>query len=151
MAVTAWRIVKEKYIGNAFTGEGAARGGGRWNSVGSRIVYTSSSLALATLEALAHLPSYKQLEQYQCISISFDEAWIFTPDELPDGWDLVPPTTISQSFGDQWLSRGEHAVLSLSSKIIPGESNLLINPNHPDFRNMVVGGPLDYPYDSRLE
>ncbi len=151
MAVKAWRIVKEKYIGTAFTGEGAARGGGRWNSVGSRVVYTSSSLALATLEAQVHLPSYKQLLAYKCLSISFDEAWIFEPDSLPDGWDLVPPTTISQSFGNRWLHAGKHAVLSISSKIIPGESNFLINPYHPYFSKMVIGKPLDYPYDSRLE
>jgi len=151
MAVIAWRIVKEKYLGTAFTGEGAARGGGRWNSVGSRVAYTSSSLALATLEAQVHLPSYKQLKAYKCISISFDVGCVFTPGSLPDGWDLVPPTTISQYFGDQWLSLGDHAVLSISSKIIPGESNFLINPNHSDFSKMVIGSPLDYPYDSRLE
>jgi len=83
--------------------------------MGSRVVYASSSLALATLEAQVHLPSYKQLKKYKCLSISFDETWIFTPAALPDGWDLVPPTTISQSFGDQWLSLGELAVLSIYS------------------------------------
>jgi RES domain-containing protein len=51
----AWRIVKERHAATAFTGEGAAKTGGRWNSRGVAVVYTSSSKSLATLESLVHL------------------------------------------------------------------------------------------------
>lgn len=51
----AWRIVKEKHAATAFSGEGARLYGGRWNSVGTSLVYTSGTKALAALESLVHL------------------------------------------------------------------------------------------------
>ena len=147
--ITAWRIVKAKYKSSAFSGIGAKKGGGRWNSIGISIVYTAGSLSLATLEALAHLPSYKSLKFYKCISITFDSSLVTKP-APPNSWDLTPPGPISMSFGDQWFQEGRFAVLEVPSKIIPGESNFLLNPTHPDFGNMEIGDTLAYPYDSRL-
>ncbi len=51
----AWRIVKEKHAASAFSGEGAAKTGGRWNSRGVPVVYASATKALAALETLVHL------------------------------------------------------------------------------------------------
>lgn len=50
-----YRIVKAKYSAQAFDGEGARLNGGRWNSPGSRVVYTSATASLATLEILVHV------------------------------------------------------------------------------------------------
>ena len=44
---SAWRLVKTKYLANAFDGEGARLSGGRWNSHGVSVVYVSQSLSLA--------------------------------------------------------------------------------------------------------
>ncbi len=49
--ITAWRINKAKYMETAFDGMGSKKAGVRWNSIGTCMVYTSESLALATLEA----------------------------------------------------------------------------------------------------
>src|SRR6185437_10000819 len=46
----AWRVCRAKYAKNALDGEGARLAGGRWNAKGTRLVYTSESVALATLE-----------------------------------------------------------------------------------------------------
>ena len=46
MSTTVWRISKKKYAATAFSGEGAKLVGGRWNSQGNSIVYTSASLSL---------------------------------------------------------------------------------------------------------
>jgi RES domain-containing protein len=151
MPVTSWRIVKEKYIGAVFTGDGAKKGGGRWNNIGTTMVYTASSLSLATLEALAHQPSYKMLRVYKCIPISFDESVVLKLSSQPPGWDMIPPTAVSMSVSVQWIKDAQFAVLQIPSIITPGESNFLINPNHPDFPKMTIGSPLDFPYDSRLE
>jgi len=51
----AWRIVKAKHAATAFSGEGAAKTGGRWNSRGVPVVYASSTKSLAALETLVHL------------------------------------------------------------------------------------------------
>src|SRR3990172_1776005 len=55
VAITAWRIVKARHAANAFGGEGARVEGGRWNSPGTPVVYTSQSAALAALELLVLL------------------------------------------------------------------------------------------------
>ena len=56
MRITAWRIVKAKHKKRAFDGEGARIAGGRWNKIGTPMVYTADSLALAALELIVHLP-----------------------------------------------------------------------------------------------
>lgn len=88
------------------------------------------------------------LKIYQCISITF--AMVMRPD-LPEEWNLLPPGPASQFVGDQWGNNEQSAVLQVPSIIIPGESNFLINSNHPDFAKMNIGAALDYPYDSRLD
>lgn len=149
--ITSWRIVKEKRIATAFNVEGAKKAGGRWNSMGTPIVYTSESLALATLEIKVHLPSYKLLKAYKCLSIQFDAKYAVKLSLSPSGWNTDPPGSASMLVGDQWIDDGISAVLEVPSVIIPGERNYLINPNHTDFLKMVIGPPVDYPYDSRIE
>jgi len=39
--IRAWRLIKAEHAEDAFAGEGAKRGGGRRNSKGVRVVYTS--------------------------------------------------------------------------------------------------------------
>jgi RES domain-containing protein len=64
VTITAWRIVKEERADAAMSGEGARRYGGRWNAKGTPAVYLSSSLSLAVLEILFHLPSPRVLDSY---------------------------------------------------------------------------------------
>lgn len=54
-SIRVWRICNAKWAATAFDGQGAKIYGGRWNPIGISVVYTSSSLALATLELLVHL------------------------------------------------------------------------------------------------
>jgi RES domain-containing protein len=69
----AWRIVQAHVADRAFTGEGARRYGGRWNSKGFAVVYTASSISLAILEVLVHIPIYGILEEYVHIPVEFDQ------------------------------------------------------------------------------
>jgi RES domain-containing protein len=50
-----WRICSRRYAADAATGKGAALCPGRWNSRGVRVVYASTSLALAATEIFVHL------------------------------------------------------------------------------------------------
>lgn len=52
-----WRTSKTKYASTAFSGIGAAKVGGRFNSIGSPpVVYAATdSLALALIEVLVHI------------------------------------------------------------------------------------------------
>jgi len=147
----AWRIVKKKYAPIAFSGEGAARTGGRWNSRGVAVVYTSSAKSLAALETLVHLNPPITFK-YVVFRFTFDDALIETvaAKSLPPAWRREPPPQSCKAVGDRWV-RGTHsAVLALPSVIIPGELNYLLNPAHPDFKRISIGKPRNFTFDPRL-
>ena len=74
---SAWRLTKTKYLSTAWDGAGARRAGGRWNSPGVPVVYTSETLALALVEILVHLPS-GGLPSYSTLPVEFHERLVTT-------------------------------------------------------------------------
>ena len=62
--ITAWRIVKKKHSASPFDGEGARRYGGRWNSLGTAMVYTFDYLATAALELMVNMIDYSEHHSY---------------------------------------------------------------------------------------
>ena len=147
----AWRIVREGLGSTAFDGEGARLFGGRWNSRGTRMIYTSATLSLAALETLVHLNPPVAFK-YVAIPIDFDEALVATVDamDLPPDWNEEPPPPSAAEIGDRWVKESRSAVLELPGVIIPAEFNCLINPAHSDFKRIHIGQPLPFSFDPRL-
>lgn len=152
MPVTAWRIVRSRYVRTAFTGAGAYTFGGRWNSPGVAVVYTAQSLALAALEMLVHLAPEQLQESYRAITVTFDEDFvrISTRDQLPRNWRSGRPPPRLQALGDEWVRDNAFPILRVPSAVIPDESNFLLNPAHPDFHRLIVGKPSRFQFDPRL-
>ena len=147
----AFRICMTRHLSTALTGEGAGRYGGRWNSPGNPVIYTSSSLSLATLEVLVHLEDPDQLAAgFSWIPLEIPDHLIESFPELPTGWAEDEPAAASQSIGDAWLKTARSAVLSVPSVVTPVELNYLINPAHKRFSEIVVGQPHSFRPDSRL-
>lgn len=148
----AWRLVKARYADSAFSGEGARLYGGRFNSVGTVMVYTAGSLALAQLEILVNLPTEKLLQTYAAFRLRFDAALVETLslDELPDSWRRNPVPQSVKNTGDRWIEAARSVVLQVPSAVVPSESNYLINPNHPGFKRVEITGPIDPLIDPRL-
>lgn len=149
---TGWRIVKSRHANTAFDGEGARLYGGRWNSPGTRMVYTSSSVSLAVLEVLVHLQKASLLSSYSLIAARFDDALIerLERSKLPDGWRAYPAPPELQEIGDEWVKSRRSAVLEVPSVVVERESNYLMNPAHPDFASMSLGEPEPFIFDERL-
>jgi RES domain-containing protein len=151
--LTVFRICKTKYAQSAFDGEGAWRFGGRWNSRGTRIIYTAGSLSLAALEMLVHLQDEQILLAYSFITAQFDEELVLPVEEfrqLPDDWSASPAPVQVQQIGDDWAQSGASAVLEVPTSIIPLERNYLLNPAHPDFKRIRIGTPEEFVFDERL-
>jgi RES domain-containing protein len=146
-----WRIVKEKFLASAFSGEGAAEFGGRWNLPGTRMAYTSESRSLAALELLVHL-NPPVLFKYKAIRIQFGEALVerLSPLELPPEWQAEPPSLLTQRLGSRWASGARSAILAVPSAIIPEETNFLVNPLHADFPRIKIEPAGDFAFDARL-
>ena len=147
--VTAYRIVKREFVARAFSGEGARLYGGRWNSPGVSIVYTSSSISLAILEWRAHLSQWPA-PPVMIIEIQFPLSVIWTPSRLPRDWAQTPAPKSTAALGNHWVKSGKSSVLKLSSAIIPKEFNYLLNPAHPQFGMITRGRARLFEVDPRL-
>ena len=150
--ITAWRITSEKYADTAFSGEGAKKYGGRFNSVGTLVVYTSESISLATLELLAKAGRRQRLSGRVVLSVTFEESQVIVYDkeDLPEGWDARPYGPSSQQATGEWIRSEKSLVLKVPSVVVPEEHNYLINPEHPDFDKLEFGEPRPLDPDSRL-
>ena len=149
---TVWRIVKNRYAGSAFDGEGARKYGGRWNSPGVPLAYASGTRALCLLEVLVGLGSVRPLPSYVLIPATFDDSLVLPVPlhDLPPDWRKSPPSPSTQGIGDRWAHQGTSAVLRVPNVIVPEEHNYLLNPAHPDFRLVQTGPPEEITIDSRL-
>jgi RES domain-containing protein len=152
LSISAWRIVKKKHQASAYTGEGARRFGGRWNSKGVAVIYTSATPSLAVLEILVHLRAPEILEAYLLAEVVFDEALVedCPITQLPANWRKDPAPASLAIVGDQWVLRGSSAILRVPSAIIESECNYLINPADPDFAKCVRKKAKAFRFDSRL-
>jgi len=147
--MVAFRIVKRRFAGSAFSGAGARLFGGRWNTVGTPLIYTAGSLSLAILEWRMHLADWPALPMVYFI-LRFDEGLVWEPHSLPKGWAKVPAGTPTAYFGDAWFESGRSAVMRVPSAIVPNEFNYLLNPLHKDFRKIQISKPRSLKVDPRL-
>ncbi|HEU4886374.1 MAG TPA: RES family NAD+ phosphorylase [Thermoanaerobaculia bacterium] len=150
--ITAWRIVEAQYADEIFSGEGARLFAARWHEAGHRLVYTASTISLATLELIVNTPRARLLTGYVITSCTFPEVLVEELDEtrLPANWRDIPPPPELQQLGMTWLLSGSSAVLSVPSAVTPEERNYLINPEHEHFRSVDVGATRPFQIDLRL-
>ena len=148
----AWRICQSKYAASAFSGEGAFRYGGRWNSRGASVVYLGGNPSIGALEIIVNTDDPEDLYRipYVLIPVDFDEALITRPDKLPDDWNQDPPPPSTSAIGDAWVASGKSAILEVPSAVIAMERNYILNPQHPDFHKINFGKPEPFKFDSRL-
>jgi RES domain-containing protein len=151
--IRAFRLCKTKHLPTAFTGEGARLNGGRWNSPGNSVVYTSSSLSLATLEVLVHLEdpeAFTRLFSWVTVEIPHDSVETVNPATLASGWNHDEPGPVSRAAGDAWLRSMRSATLAVPSVVTPGEWNFLLNPAHSHFPRVQIGPFQRFRPDPRL-
>lgn len=146
----AYRIADSRHP--IFDGTGASLNGGRWNSPGYRVIYASLSHAGAMLEILAHARIGKTPKTHASVAIHIpDDMEIerIAPDDVP-GWG-APGESVSRGYGDSWLREKRTAVLIVPSILAAKhEANVLINPDHHDFRKIRAGKPEPAVWDERL-
>lgn len=148
-----WRLTAARHTNSAFDGEGARRYGGRWNRPGTRMVYCSSTLALAVLEVFVHLDpelAPPNLVAIPAVIPAGIDSELLEEASLPTDWRSYPAPERLRDLGTNWVRSGRTAVLSVPSCIVPHELNVLLNPAHPDFSRIHPGKPEPFSFDPRM-
>lgn len=147
-----FRLSKAEFCRD-LTGLGAQKSGGRWNSKGVAILYTSQSRALCTTEIAVHTPLGILPTDYQIVSIQIpDEAKIdeLMPAKLPYNLRTFPHSYETQEIGNSFVKAAKYLVLKVPSVVVPGEFNYLINPKHNDFKKVKILSVESFNFDERL-
>lgn len=128
-----YRISKKSYI-NDLTGVGAGMYGGRWNPIGMNMVYTSGSIALATLEYLVHNFHLLSTAEICLAKIKIKNPALpheISTSDLASGWNRqLHQQYATQQIGRDFIKKGTDYILKVPSAVVPGEFNMLLNPNH---------------------
>jgi len=147
-----WRICRRRYAAAAASGEGARVYGGRWNSRGVRVVYASTSLALAAVEIFVNLePNLRPADLVFIEGEILDGVEIGRLDLkiLPARWHATREESL-RGFGDDWIRDGKTAALLVPSAAIRGEWNVLLNPAHPHLFQIRFRDPGPFEFDLRM-
>ena len=146
----AYRIADPRH--KIYDATGAMLKGGRWNSIGTAVIYAAQTFAGAMLEILVHANASRPPKKHQLVRITIPEDVAIEKIEasaLP-GRD-APDCLASKAFGDQWVKDMRTAVLIVPATVTYGfENNVLINPLHPQFSLIVPGAPEPIMWDDRF-
>ena len=148
-----WRLTPKVHAAKPLNRDGARRFGGRWNHVGTAVVYTSGSLSLAVLEYLVNLPINDLPSDVVSIQLGLPDELRRTEigvKDLPRTWRAFPAVEELKDLGTNWVTEGKTAVLVVPSAVIPNELNYVINPAHPDTKKIEKLAVEPFTLDTRL-
>lgn len=147
-----FRLSREKYAGT-LSGEGTAIVGARWNSKGVEMIYTAQNRSLAMAEVAVHLSMGTLPGDYVMLAIFIpDDISLqkLNVDDLTADWNAIPHLTSTKLMGDKFVMDNKYCVLQVPSAATRGDFNLLINPNHPDFKKIKIIDLEKFPFDRRI-
>lgn len=146
-----WRIATAAHA--AFDGEGARRYGSRWTPKGIAAVYASATLSLAALERFVHTDPDLEPTDLVAVLVEVDDTIPIQSvdlDRLPADWRQYPAPDALGRLGEEWFTAARTVILAVPSAVIPHEWNYVLNPEHADFRRVVIGRPEPFSFDPRM-
>lgn len=105
----------------------------RWNSYGTRMLYTAESIAVAKGEISRRTPLNLLPPGFEILAIEIPDNSIIKPEKLPPNWDEVPAGNATKKFGDDFVKATKALAMRIPSVYDKGSFNYIINPDHPDF------------------
>jgi len=146
-----YRISSSEYI-NDLSGTGAKLFGGRWNDIGTALLYSSENVSLAILEILVHFDGFTVPNNLELLYLDIDE-------KLVNNFSISKFNKIRKSdkaeydfklVGQNWIKSKKSLALKVPSIIVKNEFNILINPNHEDFNKLKKVKKEELDLDERL-
>jgi RES domain-containing protein len=147
-----FRLSKSKFADD-LSGKGAEKSGGRWNSKGTALVYTSESRALCTTEIAVHTPLGNLPLDYVLVIIEIPDDILILElaiAELPVDWSSFPHPHSTQKIGDNFVAEGKFSVMKVPSVVVQGDYNILINPEYVESSGIKIITIVPFNFDERL-
>jgi len=139
-----------------FNGQGGVLAPGRWHIKGIPVVYASTSEPLALLEKLVHRRLSPVTAVYPLYIADVPDNLMeeLSATSLPPDWRSIAPAASTRRLGNGWLKSRSAVGLLVPSILITGAEpevkNCLINPEHPEFKQVALSGPILLALDSRF-
>jgi len=146
-----YRIAREKYARD-LSGQGGYFSTARWHSH-MPVLYSSLQSSTCILEKMVHLVPAEIHHDLQLIQMEVhDDAGKLTIDvhDLPKSWKSYPAAPLLQNIGNAWLLSLESLLLYVPSVIDPFSTNVLINPLHPEAKDISIKSVQEFRFDERL-
>jgi RES domain-containing protein len=137
--LTAYRIGDPNGAYPIFDATGSQVFPGRWNTGASPMIYTSEQYTTAMLEKLVHGSSHLPPNQH-FIEITIPNGLTYEmldPAHLPGWADAL--AVDAKAYGEAWQAARRSLLLIVPSVVAAMEHNILINPDHPEFRHVTHG------------
>lgn len=146
-----WRLYRSRY-GPGLDGIGGTFTEGRWHAQGNRIVYFGASAAIVVLERLAHtdadlLPTDLRLGYFEFPG-TVSSIQVSNVADLPRNY--IESEEITRQIGTTWLKERPSCLLVVPSVILPEESNVAFNPQHPEADSIRLVRERPFSFDPRL-
>lgn len=147
-----YRLSREKFA-STLSGKGAAIKGARWNSIGTELIYTAINRSLAMAEVAVHFTLATLPHDYFMIIIFIPDDILVQKlkvSDLPNNWNTFPAPSTTQIIGDKFIADNKFCILRIPSAVTQGDYNLLINPQHKDFKRIKIIAKEKFPFDKRI-
>ncbi len=127
--------------------------GQRWNPPGRPAIYAGTSFAVCLIEVLMHANRKTPPSAARCVEAVVPDdvsREVFDRASLP-GWDDPRDTAVAQAFGRAWIEERRSALLFVPAVVTAGrDTNVVVNPAHPDAARILVGPETAVALDPRL-
>jgi RES domain-containing protein len=149
-----WRLARPEFA-EQLDGGGSGLEGGRWNPAGVLALYTSEHLSMSVLEVYVHLPPQMRdvLPVLTAVQISVPDSagtTRVTTERLTELLATADPLAACRAIGAAWIGRSVDLALQVPSVIVPEETNLVLNPTHPQMREVRIVSARPFHFDPRL-
>lgn len=146
-----YRLASRRYQKTAFSGQGGLYAARRWNLKGNLIVYTATSRALAAVEYFVNLEPNQAPDDLVMLETSVPDGLVEELDlhRLPRRW-FETNNRECQEIGTEWLKSQRSVGLKVPSVPVRGDWNVLLNPEHPGFRQVKILAEEPFFYDERM-
>lgn len=127
---------------------------GRWCGNGRKVIYTSSSVALACLENILRRGGSGFSLNFRTILYEIPENIFIEEVHIEDfnaDWRLHSNYIDCQKTGNRWYDKKDSLLLKVPSAIIPDEFNYVIKTLSADIHCIIIKNDKPFIPDERLE